>query len=397
MTSIGNIAFVGLEDGSVKSYDLVSGQPIDSISFDGIIEDLGLLEKTLYVLEDAKTNGKGRSRRSRIHSIPTSYGRFSDENGPFLPRNSVDTPGVRQWGLGNGIGRRLFVGDEFAYVTDLMGFNRIDLSHPIDPSLEETVRTASRGWRQTIANGSGLALGVEHRNSPRFARADPSVYTIQKDGSFLRIGGAMENFETRFITPGNAGSIAIYNGLAYVADGRNGLQVVNYKAFDINGISPTLQVSLDQSEEAIESSTLSIRAFVQDDIQVRNVEFHIDGSRAFTDGGYPFSHEHQVPLYQNQSSIRIRVLARDTGGNVAYWPGPSPDSELVLPIAEDLTPEIVTYFPRENHSVFADSSHCVQRKNGSGVHQHAIRPFRANQFRKRKLPLPHRTRIGFLR
>ena len=48
----------------------------------------------------------------------------------------------------------------------------------------------------------------------------------------------MENFETRFITPGNAGSIAIYNGLAYVADGRNGLQVVNYKAFDINGIVP---------------------------------------------------------------------------------------------------------------------------------------------------------------
>ena len=187
----------------------------------------------------------------------------------------------------------------------------------------------------------------------------------------------MENFETRFITPGNAGSIAIYNGLAYVADGRNGLQVVNYKAFDINGISPTLQVSLDQSEEAIESSTLSIRAFVQDDIQVRNVEFHIDGSRAFTDGGYPFSHEHQVPLYQNQSSIRIRVLARDTGGNVAYWPGPSPDSELVLPIAEDLTPpEIVTYFPRENHSVFAGETLAIvfnERMDPESINTRSVR------------------------
>ena len=31
------------------------------------------------------------------------------------------------------IGRRLFVGDDFAYVTDLMGFNRIDLADPTIP------------------------------------------------------------------------------------------------------------------------------------------------------------------------------------------------------------------------------------------------------------------------
>ena len=51
----------------------------------------------------------------------------------------------------------------------------------------------------------------------------------------------MENFETRFPTPGNAGAVSIYNGLAYVADGTKGLQVVNYRAYDINGIKPPCQ------------------------------------------------------------------------------------------------------------------------------------------------------------
>ena len=371
VAAVGKIAFVGLENGTVNSYDLYSGQLIDSISFKGIIEDLGILVENLIVLENVKR------QRSRTHSIPTRNGRFSNDEGPFLPRKSVDTPGYRQWGLKNGLGRRLFVGDEFAYVTSLMGFNRIDLTDPSDPIRAERVKTRSRGWRQTVANGSGLALAIEHRNSPRFAQADPSVYTIRPNGDFLRPGGAMENFETRFITPGNAGAISIYNGLAYVADGRRGLQVVNYKSFDINGVRPTLQVSLDQNESAEESTNLTIRAFVQDDIQVRNVEFYVDGRLASTDGGYPFAYGLQVPLRQSQDSLRLRVVARDTGGNEAYWPGPDSSAEFVLPIVDDLIPpEVLTYFPKENQVVFPNETIVTvfnERMAPDSIHLRSIR------------------------
>ncbi|MFL2937720.1 MAG: hypothetical protein ACJZ7A_01300 [Opitutales bacterium] len=124
------------------------------------------------------------------------------------------------------LGRRLFVGEDFAYVTDLMGFNRIDLSDPQLPVIAERTKTRSRGWRHTVSNGSGLALAIEHQNSPAFSLADPSVYTIQNNGRFFRSipdrEDYLENFETRFTTPGNAGAVSIYNGLAYVADGSSG-------------------------------------------------------------------------------------------------------------------------------------------------------------------------------
>ena len=41
---------------------------------------------------------------------------------------------------------------------------------------------------------------------------------------------------TSFPTPGVARSVAIYNGIAYVADSNAGLQVVNYLSFDAQGI-----------------------------------------------------------------------------------------------------------------------------------------------------------------
>ncbi|MBT7587828.1 MAG: hypothetical protein HN558_20105, partial [Gemmatimonadetes bacterium] len=347
IATAGNVAFVGLENGKIVSYDLFSGQEIDALHLGGTIEDLTTGENLLFALENVG------SQRSRIHSIPTRNGRFSDDDGPFLPRNSADTPGFRQWGLGNGLGRRLFVGDDFAYVTDLMGFNRVDLSDPTVPVRAERTKTRSRGWRHTVANGSGLAVAVEHQNSPAFAQADPSLYTVQKNGDFLRDGTPryMENFETRFPTPGNAGSVSIYNGLAYVADGNNGLQVVNYRAYDIKGNKPSLQVSTNDTNGTVEeASLLTIRAFVEDDIQVKNVDFFVDDERVYVDGSYPFGHVVRIPLRQDQESIRLKVIARDTGGNEAVWPA---EGEFVLNIADDLIPpEVVTYLPREGETIF---------------------------------------------
>ncbi|MDG1325121.1 MAG: SdrD B-like domain-containing protein, partial [Opitutales bacterium] len=373
----GKIAFVGLENGKIKSYDLFSGQKIDEIGLGQTIEDLGMNGDSLYALENVQR------QRSRLHSVPTFNGRFKDDDGPFLPRNSVDTPGHRQWGLKNGLGRRLFVGDDFAYVTDLMGFNRIDLSDPTVPVRAERTKTPSRGWRQTVSNGSGLAIVLEHRNSPKFAKADPSIYTVQNNGDFLRAGGYMKNFETRFPTPGNAGAVSIYNGLAYVADGTKGLQVVNYRAYDINGVKPTLSVTLNDMNGTVEEAKLlTLRAFVQDDIQVKNVDFFVDGEKVFVDGGYPFAHTLEVPLRKDQATLRLRVIARDTGGNEAYWPGPGASNEHTLTIADDLVPpQVVTYFPRENSTVLPGETVVAvfnERMAPDSIHVRSIRLDRLN-------------------
>ena len=62
----------------------------------------------------------------------------------FYPEISF-TPGHRQWMDLTRIGRRLFVGDDFAYVTDLMGFNRIDLADPKFQSSGKHSKTAFYG------------------------------------------------------------------------------------------------------------------------------------------------------------------------------------------------------------------------------------------------------------
>ena len=268
-----------------------------------------------------------------------------------------------------------------------MGFNRIDLRDPQNPTRKETHKTASRGWRHMVSNGSGLAISVEHRFSPRYASGKdggPSIYTVQNNGDFLRAGGYMENFETRFPTPGNAGAVSIYNGLAYVADGTKGLQVVNYRAYDINGIKPTLSVTLNDMNGTVEEAKLlTLRAFVQDDIQVKNVDFFVDGEKVFVDGGYPFAHTLEVPLRKDQATLRLRIIARDTGGNEAYWPGPGASNEHTLTIADDLVPpQVLTYFPRENSTVLPGETVVAvfnERMAPDSIHVRSIRLDRVNE------------------
>jgi hypothetical protein len=378
VATAGKIAFVGLENGTINSYDLFSGQQIDQVTLSSTVEDISYHDSNVFALLNDDF------WFSSLHSIPTKNGRFSDDNGPFLPRNSINTAGPRQWGLENGLGRRLFVGDDFAYVTDLMGFNWIDLSEPSTPTLGNRIKTSSRGWRHVVANGSGLAIAIKHQNSPAFATADPDVYTVQKNGNFFRSGGESENLETSFPTAGNAGAVSIYNGLAYVADGSLGLQVVNYRSYDINKTSPELEVTLDDMEGNVEEAKfLTLRAFVFDDVQVKNVDFFVDGEKVFVDGGYPFAHTLEVPLRKDQATLRLRVIARDTGGNEAYWPGPAATDEKILEIRDDLiAPEVVTYIPREGETVFpADTVITIfnERMDPETIHARSIRLYEVNE------------------
>src|SRR5262249_41431311 len=72
---------------------------------------------------------------------------------------------------------------------------------------------------------------------------------------------------------------------------------------------------------------------VTDDVQVRNVEFYVDGVKVATDGNFPFEHHFVTPLRSAQSSsFRLRARASDTGGN-ATW-----SDEFVIDLVPDATP-----------------------------------------------------------
>ena len=194
-----------------------------------------------------------------------------------------------------------------------------------------------------MANGSGLALSVEALTS--FGMADSSLYTVDSNGTFLRDGGYLENFEATFRTLGDAQDVSIYNGLAYVADGYEGLQVINYRAYEHQGGDPPQILSIhsnDQNGIVEESSLFTLSATVSDNVQVKYVEFWVDGNLTKTDGSYPFSIDYLAPRLADEQNFTTQIKVFDTGGNF------SQSNLTTWTISQDQTPPVlIDIFPSE--------------------------------------------------
>lgn len=307
VTVAGTTAYVGLSNGQVAAVDLLAGTILEQARIATTrIQDVAIGGETLYVLVVGK-----------VFSIPLG------EAG-LQVRGSAESPGVQ------GAGRRrlrLFAGDRLLYATYTSGFNIFNTADPEQLTLLKTVSTPQFGWKQIVSNGAGIGLAALGANSTDDGAHDISLYNLGQDGT----GG---DFVTTFLTPGLAAAVSIYNGIAYVADSAAGLQVVNYLPYDTRGLPPTLTLSTSfSSGSAEEGKLMRITAHVTDDVQVRNVEFYVDGVKVFTDGNFPFEHRLLTPLIRNgQTSLAIRARASDTGGN-ASW-----SDAVTLQLVRDATP-----------------------------------------------------------
>ena len=191
-----------MENGLIRSYDLLSGQQIDELLLDVPsgskgVEDLVWANNQLYALTDSPYYRQWGSWRSMLHSLPSSNGRFGNDDGPFILVMLFQIMVTDHIEMES----KLFVGDRFAYVADIQGFNHIDLSIPTEPSEATRIKTNSIGWRQIVNNGSGLAIDSKTAATYRNP-GDVSTYTTASDGSLYRSGGFLENFETTFPTSG---------------------------------------------------------------------------------------------------------------------------------------------------------------------------------------------------
>ena len=239
--------------------------------------------------------------------------------------------------------RRLSLGTNLLYLSVNGGYSIFSLTNPDAPVLLQQEDLNQFGFRQLALNGSGLGLAASHFNStdPR----DIDLYDLGRTG-------LEREFITTFQTPGNANAVEIYNGLAYVADAETGLQVINYLSFDSLGLPPSIQVDVTPSIVAVEEGApISISARVFDDVQVRNVEFYIDGEKLATDGNFPFQITTNAPLLSQQASFVLQARVSDTGGNAAWSP------EIEIAITPDSTaPEIAEISPMSGSLVGSISS-----------------------------------------
>jgi hypothetical protein len=316
VAAAGAIAFAGVSTGLVVAVDLASSAVLKSVRAGDEVHDLQIEGDTLYVLLDEEI---------RAYSVlPT----------PLEFLGSVATSDIGADSFADR--KRLFVGGGIAYVSVLSGFETFDVRNPISMQPLGALRaTGPRSFKQIVSDGFGFGVGAVGINSSSEGMHDVWLYDVLNPA-------LTDKFLTTVPTPGVARAVAIHNGLAYIADGDAGLQVVNYRESDRSTNAPTISLTSNFAPgKAEEGKTMRITANVRDDVQVRNVEFYLDDRLIHADGSFPFEHYFQAPRTNaQQTSFRLKARATDTAGNSTWT------SDMLFNLVPDATPpRVVTVAP----------------------------------------------------
>ncbi len=314
----GNLAFVGTTLGQIAVVELGSGNLLQELYLSRAVQDLAIAEETLYALT---TNA--------IHVMPLLQGNLRITSTVAFSGNQ---------GAGNRR-LRLFAGGPVLYATHTSGYDTFDITDPLHPQLIALGDTDQFGWKQIVTNGSGLGIAAVSPNSTNDGPHHISIYDVRDPSQ-------TDLFLAQFETPGLAAAVSVFNGLAYVADSNSGLQVLSYLAYDSFGMAPSIALETNFSDgQAEEGKLMRLTADVSDDVQVRHVEFFVDGVRVARDGNFPFEYRFLTPLIAEQSTFTLRARATDTGGNVAET------TEAVITLIPDATPpQVVATSPSAGSS-----------------------------------------------
>lgn len=295
---VGNLAYVGTTAKDLWLVDVNSGSILGHYSHSTAIRDMQVLGDFLYFLDS-----------SNLVTIDLRQGPFTIVN--TLPLSNYF---------------RLFAGGNLLYATYSRGYSTIDLTIPEAPALIATGVTSQFGWRQIVTSGSAIGVALVGNNNSLGTGDDVQLYDVS-DPSQPNL------FLQEIATPGIARAVAIYNGLAYVADYNSGLQVVNYQAFDSAGQLPTVSLSTNYTPGLVEEGKLlRLTATATDDVDIRHVEFYVDGAVANRDGSFPFEYRFVSPMVSVQPTMTIQARAFDTGGNNSWT------MIQVLTVVPDATP-----------------------------------------------------------
>lgn len=207
------------------------------------------------------------------------------------------------------------------------GYTTVDVRVPATPVvLAGASRTGTVGAAVVLnGTGQGVAIGTV------------TIGTNVLDFADTRDPTNTSALLTEFTLPGAPNGIAIGAGVAYVADGTSGLQVVNYKAIDTSGVGPTITIlSGPGSTPGATAATLSegsVAGFtiqLTDPGQIRNVELLLNGKAVVNDNSYPFELSAFLPsIAAAGTTVTLAIRATDTAGHVT----------TTAPLVVTLTPD----------------------------------------------------------
>ena|GEM_PF-1968634 len=309
------MAYAATATGRVVAVDITSGTVLSEVSLPEGVQDVALQAEYLYALTTKK-----------LYALAL-------QNNSLTLAGSADSPG--QVGAG-GRPWRLFVGGGLAYATHTQGYNTFDLTLPKQPVLLKAGQTQQFGWKQIVTNGAGVGVAAVGPNSTNDSQHNISLYDVRDPQQ-------TDVFITEFDTPGLAAAVTIDKGRAYVADSEAGMQVINYLAYDNKKAPPTITLATNFAPgKAEEGAIMRITATTSDDVQVRNVEFYVDGKLVATDGSFPFEYRFITPRIADQPSFKLRARAVDTGGHETWT-----DEQTITLVLDATSPRVVGFGPTD--------------------------------------------------
>jgi hypothetical protein len=321
---------------ALKAYDLLTGEPVDSITLptSAPLSRIGREGTKLYAY--APDPVPGFTTDSKLFVVELASGEAQ------LLGELTGVPGISL--------AKLVAANDVVYLTGSgsEALITIDVSDPTAPQFISAPFFDNPAQGLAL-NGSGLALlGV-----PIFGGGIGvfDVTDLENTNEFL--------FGVPIVD--KAHGVAIASGIAFVAGGFDGVDVINYLPFDNNGQAPTVTISSTAQDadgnapgiQVLEGSSIPIRAQITDDVQVRNAELLVNGQVVRNDVSFPFDFSAlALAATPEGTSVTVQVRATDTGGNAAL------SAPLVFELIPDtVAPAIVRTIPANAATV----SHGLQR------------------------------------
>ena len=220
------------------------------------------------------------------------------------------------------------------------GLTTVDISDPASPALRHAPDSFFTARRFAL-NGSGVGLLTPDGGSvvEVYATSDPD---------------STADILASFPLSSSARDVTISGGLGFVATS-NGLEIINFLAFDSAGEPPTVEITSPVEDndpgtpglQVIEGSNIPIVVEVTDDVQVRIVELLVDGMVVSNDVSFPFDFS-AVALGEGEAtSISLRARATDTGGNSTIT-----DPFVVELVPDTFAPTIESITPSDGTTLF---------------------------------------------
>ena len=311
VTVVGRTAYASLASGEIVAVDMPSGLVLQRTALGAPVESMTAFSQTLFL-----------STSNRLHVMRL-------DTQPLVEAGSVLLPDTAGAGVSS---RRLFADGSRVWVLRDNGFHVVTVTNPAMPQLTETFSGAS-GWRQMMVDESGNVLALAQSN-----RLSMFITT----NSALPLVPAQE-----LNTLEEARTFCLYNGLAYTAtrslqflsptSSTAGLKIrsLHYRPMDGYSRPPQALMRVTPSNGQVErGSALALNVEATDDVQMRGVEFFVNGRKVIVDGNFPFHQSIETSGLTNLTNFTFSTVTADGAGNIRR-------SETAITLLRDVTPPAV--------------------------------------------------------